>query len=156
METGMFEMEEIERLAALIHREKLSRIKLEYGDCCLTIEGERPQPTAMPQMMMAPSAANAPQPAPAAAPAASAAKEPPKAGTVIKSPLVGTYYNAPSPDSEPFVQVGQRVSKGDVLMIVESMKLMNEVQSELDGVVAEIYVKNGDPVEFDQPVLRFE
>ena len=70
--------------------------------------------------------------------------------------MVGTYYAAPSPESEPFVTVGKRVKKGDVLMIIESMKLMNEVLCEQDGIVAEILVQNGDAVEFDQPILRIE
>ena len=74
----------------------------------------------------------------------------------MKAPLVGTYYAAPSPESEPFVTVGKRVKKGDVLMIIESMKLMNEVLCEQDGIVAEILVQNGDAVEFDQPILRIE
>ncbi len=77
-------------------------------------------------------------------------------GTWVKAPLVGTYYAASSPESEPFVTVGKRVKKGDVLMIIESMKLMNEVLCEQEGTVAEILVQNGDAVEFDQPILRIE
>ena len=74
-------------------------------------------------------------------------------GNVVKSPIVGTFYAAASPEKPPFVTVGQQVKKGDVLMIIESMKLMNEVQSEFDGTVAEILVKNGEAVEFDQPIM---
>jgi len=72
---------------------------------------------------------------------------------VVKAPLVGTYYAAPSPDQKPFVQVGDTVKKGDVILIIESMKLMNEVQSDFDGVVKEILVQNGDGVEYDQPLM---
>lgn len=77
-------------------------------------------------------------------------------GTVLKSPIVGTFYTAPSPDKPAFATVGQKVKRGDTLYIVESMKLMNEVASEVDGTVAEIYVKNGQPVEFNQPIMRIE
>lgn len=77
-------------------------------------------------------------------------------GTVLKSPIVGTFYTAPSPDKSAFATVGQKVKRGDTLYIVESMKLMNEVASECDGTVAEIYVKNGQPVEFNQPIMRIE
>lgn len=74
-------------------------------------------------------------------------------GNVVKSPIVGTFYAAPAPDKESFVKVGQQVKKGDVLFIIESMKLMNEVQSEFDGVVSQIYVKSGDGVEYGQPIM---
>ena len=77
-------------------------------------------------------------------------------GKVMNSPIVGTFYAAPSPEKPPFVTVGKQVSKGDVLFIIESMKLMNEVTSEYDGVVAEIYVEDGDTVEFGQPIMRIE
>lgn len=74
-------------------------------------------------------------------------------GSEIKSPIVGTFYSSPSPDKPPFVQVGQRVSKGDVIMIVESMKIMNEIPSPVDGVVKKILVNSGDAVEYDQTVM---
>ena len=74
-------------------------------------------------------------------------------GNVVKSPLVGTFYSASSPDSAPFVKVGDTVKKGQVLGIVEAMKLMNEIESEFDGTVKAILVKNGDLVEFGQPLF---
>ncbi|MCC8151213.1 MAG: acetyl-CoA carboxylase biotin carboxyl carrier protein [Lachnospiraceae bacterium] len=77
-------------------------------------------------------------------------------GQVVNSPLVGTFYAAGSPDAEPFVQVGDTVKKGDVLGIVEAMKLMNEIESDYDGVVKQILVKNGDLVEYDQPLFVIE
>ena len=77
-------------------------------------------------------------------------------GNVVKSPLVGTFYSASSPDSAPFVKVGDTVKKGQVLGIVEAMKLMNEIESEFDGTVKAILVKNGDLVEFDQPMFVIE
>ena len=75
-------------------------------------------------------------------------------GYIIKSPLVGTFYEAPSEDAEPFVQVGDRVEKVQALAIVEAMKLMNEIESECAGEVREIYVKNGEMVEYGQPLFR--
>lgn len=71
----------------------------------------------------------------------------------IRSPFVGTYYASPSPDSESFVKVGQKVNKGDVLCIVEAMKLMNEIEAETSGIIKEILVKNAEPVEYDQPIF---
>lgn len=74
-------------------------------------------------------------------------------GNIVKSPLVGTYYAASSPDSEPFVKVGDKVSKGQVLGIVEAMKLMNEIESDFAGTVTEVFVENGQSVEYGQPLF---
>ena len=75
---------------------------------------------------------------------------------VIKSPLVGTFYRAPSPDSPPYVEVGDEVKKGDILCIIEAMKIMNEIESEVDGKIVEILVENAQPVEFGQPLFKIE
>lgn len=75
-------------------------------------------------------------------------------GEVVTSPLVGTYYEAQAEDAEAFVKVGDRVKKGQTLAIIEAMKLMNEIESEYDGVIKEIMVKNGQPVEYGQPLFR--
>ena len=91
-------------------------------------------------------------PAPAAAPAAPAADD--QSGNIVKCPLVGTFYVAPSEDAPAYVQVGDTVKKGQVLGIVEAMKLMNEIESEYDGVVKEIYVQNEESVEYGQPLFR--
>lgn len=74
-------------------------------------------------------------------------------GRVVKSPLVGTFYVAPSEDAEPYVHIGDAVKKGQTLAIVEAMKLMNEIESDYDGVVTEILVQNGEPVEYGQPLF---
>lgn len=79
-----------------------------------------------------------------------------EADQVVKSPLVGTFYAASSPDAEPFVKIGDTVKKGQVLAIVEAMKLMNEIESDYDGVVKEILAKNGDLIEYDQPLFVIE
>lgn len=75
-------------------------------------------------------------------------------GNIVKSPLVGTFYSAPSEDAAPFVSVGDTVKKGQVLAIVEAMKLMNDIESDFDGVVAEVYVQNAEAVEYGQPLFR--
>lgn len=77
-----------------------------------------------------------------------------KSGKIVKAPLIGVYYSAPSPDSEPFIEVGKKISKGSVVCIIEAMKVMNEIESEIDGEVAEIFVNNAQPVEFGQPLFR--
>lgn len=74
----------------------------------------------------------------------------------IRSPIVGTFYRAPSPDADPYVQVGETVTKGNVLCIVEAMKLMNEIESDVDGKVMKIFVENGKPVEYNQPLFLIE
>ena len=79
-----------------------------------------------------------------------------KGGNLVKSPLVGTFYAAPSEDAEPFIKVGDTVKKGQTLAIVEAMKLMNEIESEFDGVVMEILVENEDNVEYGQPLFRIQ
>jgi acetyl-CoA carboxylase biotin carboxyl carrier protein len=92
-------------------------------------------------------------PAPAAPAAAKAADKP---GHVVTSPLVGTFYRAPSPDSPPFVEIGSTVKKGQVLCIVEAMKIMNEIESDVDGKVVEIHAANATPVEFGEKLFRIE
>lgn len=77
-----------------------------------------------------------------------------RAGTDVLSPTVGVFYSAPSPDSEPFVKVGSKVKKGDVLCIIEAMKLMNEITAETDGEISQVYIGNGQVVEYDQPLFR--
>jgi len=77
-------------------------------------------------------------------------------GNIVKSPMVGTFYSKPSPNSEAYVSVGQKVKKGDVLCIIEAMKLMNEIESEYDGEVTEVCVKDGDMVDFGKPLFKIK
>ncbi len=93
----------------------------------------------------------------AAAPAAAPAPEAKKVeGTQVTSPMVGTFYRAPSPGADPFVEVGKQVKKGDTLCIIEAMKLLNEIEAEVSGTVKEILVENGQPVEFGQALFVIE
>lgn len=94
--------------------------------------------------------------APPAAPAPAAAEpdsKPAIAGNVVKSPMVGTFYRSPSPSSPSFVEVGKTVKAGDVLCIVEAMKMMNQIEADISGTVSAVLVENGEPVEFDQPLF---
>ncbi|HZQ45239.1 MAG TPA: acetyl-CoA carboxylase biotin carboxyl carrier protein [Acidobacteriaceae bacterium] len=113
-------------------------------------------PAALPSVQAAAGQASAP---PVAAPAggAAAAEAGPEAGAhIVKSPIVGTFYDAPSPDADPFVKVGDRVSTGQVLCIVEAMKLMNEIESDFSGEVVKVYVKTGQPVEYGQALFAIK
>lgn len=118
-----------------------------------------PAPAA-PSTPAAPSAPAAPAPeaTPAAKPAEEAAPVAPaaSAGTPVKAPIVGTFYSASSPDAAPYVKVGDRVEAGQVLCIIEAMKLMNEIEAEQSGVIREILVKNAEPVEYGQTLFMIE
>ena len=119
--------------------------------------GEKPAPVAMPPMpMMPPMPSMAPMAPAAQAQNTAEAKEPILSGKIVKSPIVGTFYAAPAPGKPAYAPVGKTVAKGDILFIIESMKLMNEVTSEFDGTVAEILVKDGDAIEYDQPIMRIQ
>jgi acetyl-CoA carboxylase biotin carboxyl carrier protein len=158
----MLTFEQIKELAELVGRLRLQAIEIERAGQRVCITGEPlPQavaasaapPAAAPGMPPATESAAAPPPAPAAAEPAPSPLAPPADLHVITSPIVGTFYAAPSPDSEAYARVGDRVKKGQVLCIVEAMKLMNEIESDADGVVVEIYPKNAQPVEFGEPLF---
>lgn len=147
-----FDIETIEKLAGIVASKELSELTISDGDKSITIKGKKcppPAPAAMPFPVMGAAAAVS---APAAETDASA-KEEAVDGNVVKSPIVGTFYAAPSPEKPPFVKVGDTVKKGDVIMIIESMKLMNEVRSDFDGVVEKILVSDAQAVEYDQPIM---
>ena len=155
---NMVEIDTIAALAEIVNKNELGEITIVDGGKTITVKGRKCPPP--PPTMSAPAPAMPVPPvqaAPAAAPAAESAVAAPKAdqksGNVVKAPSVGTLYASPGPGKAPFVTVGREVKKGDVLMIIESMKLMNEIQSEFDGVVTEIIAKDGQAVEYDQPVM---
>lgn len=145
----------VQALAEIVKNNDLGRLKISTEDIDIVIEGKRcpPPMSAAPVPVMPGIPA-----APAAVPAAESAAKPVEqvSGNIITSPIVGTYYASPSPDKAPFVKVGDTVNAGDVVCIIESMKLMNEINSEFSGRVAEIYAKNGEPVEFGQKLMRIE
>lgn len=150
---GMTDLDTISSLADIINDKELSEITITEGGRTITIKGKKCVPAPLmgmpPMPPMPPMGAGAPEPQPQAAPV----KDEANGGNIVKAPIVGTYYRSPSPDKPPFVKIGDKVKKGDVIMIIESMKLMNEVQSEFDGVVERILVADGQAVEFDQPIM---
>lgn len=156
-ETHMIEdtVECVEALAKILKENDLGRIKVSTEDIDIVIEGKR-NPPPPPVGVMPPVGAI---PAAAAAASETAAEknaDVPEKGNFITSPIIGTFYTSPSPEKPCFVKVGDTVNVGDVVCIIESMKLMNEITSEFSGKVAEVYVNNADSVEFGQKLMRIE
>ena len=143
-------VKQIRELAQIARENGLSAIEITEGESHVRIErATAPAPAAAPAPVAAPVEA-----APAAAPAHEETNVDFNRAREIKSPMVGVFYAAPSPDAKPFVEVGSRVKKGDVVCIVEAMKLMNEIAAEFDGEVVDICVHNGDVVEFGQTLFK--
>ena len=147
-----FDIEYIEKLAKVLSDASLTEISLEDGEQAITIRRDLISGSPV-VAAAAPAAVSAPAPQAAPAPAV---KEEVKKGKPLTSPMVGTFYKSPSPDAKPFVEVGQSVKQGDVVCIVEAMKLMNEIESEFSGTITEICVEDGQPVEFGQVLMYIE
>jgi acetyl-CoA carboxylase biotin carboxyl carrier protein len=170
--TTSLDVEALRQIVELLEASDVTRLVWQRGDERLYIRrGHGPAPTIVHAAPVSPSVSpvpvqaveySAPQPArpsaPAPAPAQASAPGKPaeKPGHVITSPFVGTFYRTPAPDQPAFVEVGSVVKKGQVLCIVEAMKLMNEIEADHAGRVAEIMVENGQPVEFGQALFRIE
>jgi acetyl-CoA carboxylase biotin carboxyl carrier protein len=155
-EAAAFSIEDVKKLVGLVEKTDVTHIAWTRGGEKVVIRRGAVVPVAAPAPAWHPAPVAAPVVAPAAAaPAAPKAEAKADApGTYVSSPFVGTFYQAPSPDSPPFTAVGQKVKKGQVLCIVEAMKLMNEIECEVDGTVAEILVQNATPVEFGEKLFR--
>ncbi|MBD3869370.1 MAG: acetyl-CoA carboxylase biotin carboxyl carrier protein [Acidobacteria bacterium] len=155
------DVKQISDLIDILSRSDVSTLKYEEESFKLTLMKERPAPQAVAQPAMQPMV-QAPAPVQevvAAVPGGTAAPveapAPPAEDLAeMATPFVGTYYSAPTPDAEPFVKVGSRVTQGQVMCIVEAMKLMNEIESEFSGEVVEILATNGQPVEFGEVLFR--
>lgn len=154
------DLKEIQNLIKFVSNSGVAEVKLETGDVKITIrttlEGNTPdityvQQAPMQQLAAAPVAA--PVTAAPATPAAPAASDDNSKYITIKSPMIGTFYRKPAPDKAPFVEVGASIGKGDVLCVVEAMKLFNEIESEVSGKIVKILVDDMSPVEFDQPLF---
>lgn len=161
------ELKDIQNLIKFVAKSGASEVKLEMGDVKITIrtgKDDKGEPTyiqqipavqaAQPQMIAPPPAEAAAPPAPTE-PAAPAADDDSKYITV-KSPIIGTFYRKPSPDKPMFKEVGDTVAVGDVLCIIEAMKLFNEIESEVSGTLVKILVDDSSPVEFDQPLFLID
>ena len=148
----------IKKLIELVEESGIAELEITEGEESVRIHRGGSQQMAAPMHyqpapMHAPAA---PAPAPAAAAAPAEAAEPEITGHVVRSPMVGTFYAAPAPGASDFVTVGQQVKAGETLCIVEAMKMMNQIEADKGGVVKQILVENGEPVEFDQPLFVIE
>jgi acetyl-CoA carboxylase biotin carboxyl carrier protein len=143
-------VEEIDQLAALLHRHELTEVELQRGDTYVRLvaggAGSAPVVTTAP----------GPRAAVAAAPTKLETATETSDGNIsyITSPFVGTFYRAPNPDAAPFVDEGSKIKKGQVICIVEAMKLMNEIEAEVEGVIVQMLVQNGQPVEYGEPLFK--
>lgn len=155
------ELKEIQNLIKFVAKSGASEVKLEMGDIKITIKTGSDSHTQVVQHL--PTDVQIPAPAPtnvkqevqevpSQTGAADSAKEDSKYIT-IKSPIIGTFYRKPSPDKPPFVEVGDAIGEGDVLCVIEAMKLFNEIESEVSGKIVKVLVDDSSPVEFDQPLF---
>ena len=160
------DIKEIQSLIKFVAKSGASEVKLETPELKITIRTGAPggssETTVVQQIPVAaapvavPAAAPAaPEPAPAAPPAAASEEEDSKYIT-IKSPIIGTFYRKPSPDKPAFVEVGDVITQGDVLCVIEAMKLFNDIESEVSGKIVKILVEDSSPVEFDQPLFLID
>jgi len=148
------DIRKVKKLIELLEESNIDEIEIIEGEESVRISrNSHAAPAAMtyaaPQMVAPAPAA----PAAAPAPAEAAAPESVSTDNAVLSPMVGTFYRSPSPDAPAFVEVGQSVRVGDVLCIVEAMKMMNQIEADRAGTVTAIHVENGEPVEFDQPLI---
>ncbi|MGF1711654.1 acetyl-CoA carboxylase biotin carboxyl carrier protein [Vibrio kagoshimensis] len=150
------DIRKIKKLIELVEESGISELEISEGEESVRISRNSPVSAAPVQYAAAPVAAAPVAATPvAAAPVVEAAPAVP-AGHQVLSPMVGTFYGAPSPDAKPFVKVGQSVTAGETLCIVEAMKMMNQIEADKSGVVTAILVEDGQPVEFDQALVIIE
>ena len=151
------DLKEIQNLIKFVANSGVAEVKLEMDDVKVTIrttvEGSAPEITYLQQAPMAQAMPQAAAPVAAAPVAAAPAADDNSKYITVKSPIIGTFYRKPSPDKAPFVEVGTAIGKGDVLCVIEAMKLFNEIESEVTGKIVKILVDDMSPVEFDQPLF---
>ena len=143
------DIRKIKKLIELLEESTVYELEIKEGEEAVRISrgGAPVQAPMMPAPMMAPAAA--PAATSTAAPEAPAAI----AGHTVNSPMVGTYYKSSAPGAKPFIEVGQKVNVGDTICIVEAMKMMNQIEADKSGTIGAILVEDGEPVEFDQPLI---
>ncbi|MEK6683083.1 MAG: acetyl-CoA carboxylase biotin carboxyl carrier protein [Nitrospirota bacterium] len=149
-------LKELKELIELIQQSEISELELEKSGVRVRIKKERsslpppPAPEGLPSTPAAPAEAPHPQ-------ASTLAPVPMPAGWLtLTAPVVGTFYRSPAPDADPYAEVGSVVKKGQIICVIEAMKLMNEIESEWDGKIVEILVENAQPVEYGEPLFRIE
>lgn len=148
------DIRKVKKLIELLEESNINEIEIKEGEESVRIS-RGGSIVAAPVAAPAPVVAAAPVAAPAAAPAAEAAPAAPAApaGHTVNSPMVGTFYRSPAPSAPAFIEVGKTVKAGDVICIVEAMKMMNQIEADKSGVIEAILVEDGQPVEFDQPLV---
>jgi acetyl-CoA carboxylase biotin carboxyl carrier protein len=147
------DIRKVKKLIELLEQSNINELEINEGDESVRISrGGTAVTYAAPTVQAPVAAAPAPAAAPAATEAAAPASEEP-AGHAVKSPMVGTFYASPAPDSPPFVSVGQTVAAGDVICIIEAMKMMNQIEADKAGTIGAILIEDGEAVEFDQPIV---
>ena len=149
------DIRKVKKLIELLEESGVTEIEVCEGEESVRISRQITAAAPVQSMLQVPQAQ---APVTSSDPAATAnveteATEPEVSGHVIKSPMVGIFYAAPSPEAAPFVQVGHKVGKGEVLCLVEAMKIMNQIEADIDGEVARIHVENGEPIEYGQPLF---
>ena len=158
------DIRKIKKLIELLEKSNIGELEIKEGEESVRISSKPPAPVTMVQPgmpMVAPNVTNPPPTAPSTAvetnQTAQTESTPPETeGHIIKSPMVGTFYRSPSPDASPFVEVGKQVKPGDTLCIIEAMKMMNQIEADTAGIVKEILLDDGQPVEFNQPLIAIE
>ncbi len=150
------DIRKIKKLIELLDESGVAEIEIHEGEESVRISRNSPAPAVMQMPQQAYAAP--PAPAPAAAPVETpSAAEPEKiSGHEVKSPMVGTYYSAPSPGAPVFAEVGKKVSKGDTICIIEAMKLLNQIEADISGTIKAICVENGEPLEYGQTICIIE
>jgi acetyl-CoA carboxylase biotin carboxyl carrier protein len=148
------DIRKVKKLIELLDESGIAEIEITEGEESVRIsrytQGAPAAPAPVPAAVAAPAPAAA---APAPAEAAPAPAEPDEEGFLVTAPMVGTFYAASSPGAAPYVQVGDRVNEGDTLCIIEAMKMMNQIEADVSGVVKSIRVQNGEPVEYGQTLI---
>ena len=149
------DIRKVKKLIELLEESNIGEIEIKEGEESVRISRYGAQPAAPVAYATPPAPAPGAAPAPVEAPApeAAAPAPAPAADNAVLSPMVGTFYRSPSPEAPSFVEVGQTVRVGDVLCIVEAMKMMNQIEADRAGTVTAIHVENGEAVEFDQPLI---
>ena len=147
------DIHKVKKLIELLEESNIGEIEIKEGEDSVRISRQSHQPPAMTYAAPPPMAAAAPAPAAPESQAAESAVAAPSSDNAVLSPMVGTFYRSPGPEAPSFVEVGQTIRVGDVLCIVEAMKMMNQIEADRAGTVTAIHVDNGEAVEFDQPLI---
>ncbi|MCH8158373.1 MAG: acetyl-CoA carboxylase biotin carboxyl carrier protein [Proteobacteria bacterium] len=148
------DIRKVKKLIELLDESGIAEIEITEGEESVRISRYPPGAPVAPIAVAAPAPVVAPVPAPVAAPAEAVAPvEPEEDGFEVTAPMVGTVYAASSPGAAPYVQVGDRVNEGDILCVIEAMKMMNQIEADVSGVIKSIRIQNGEPVEFGQTLF---